>query len=67
MAKRLERCTRNPAVLGTSSALTTCWTCPRLSRVQIPGHACKKPTVRLLPVGVFNPVMPCLDYLLLII
>ena len=67
MTERSARWTSNPAVPGASSALTTCWTCPRLSRVQIPGHTCKKPTGCLLPVGVLNLVMPCLDYLLLII
>ena len=28
-----------------------------MTRVQIVGHSCKKPTGCLLPVGVFNPVI----------
>ena len=59
------RRTRNPAVPGSSPALATCWICARSSRVQILGHACKQPTGRLLPVGVFNPVMLYLNYLFL--
>ena len=57
------RRTRNPVVPGSSPALDTCWICSRLSRVQILGHACKKPTGCLLPVGVLNPVMLYLNYL----
>ena len=57
--------TRNPAVLGSSPALATCWICARSSRVQILDHACKQPTGCLLPVGVFNPVMLYLNYLFL--
>ena len=49
--------TRNPAVLGSSPALLTCWICSQLSRVQILGHTCKQSTGCLLSVGVFNRVM----------
>ena len=63
MAEWSARRTRNPVVLGSSPALDTCWICSRLSRVQILGHACKKPTGCLLPVGVLNPVMLYLNYL----
>ena len=59
------RRTRNPAAPGSSPALATYWICCRSSQVQILGYACKKPTVYLLPVGVFNPVMLCLNYLFL--
>ena len=54
---------RHMVVPGSSPALDTCWICSRLSRVQILGHACKKPTGCLLPVGVLNPVMLYLNYL----
>ena len=61
MTEWSARQTRNPAILGSSPALATCWICARSSQVQILGHACK----RLLPVGVFNPVMLYLNYLFL--
>ena len=48
------RRTRNLAVPGSSPALVTCWICSRSSRVQILGHACKKPTGCLLLVGEFK-------------
>ena len=63
VAEWSARRTRNPVVPGSSPALDTCWICSRLSRVQILGHACKKPTGCLLPVGVLNPVMLYLNYL----
>ena len=66
VAEWSARRTCNPAVPGSSLALATCWICARSSQVQILGHACKQPTGRLLPVGVFNPVMLYLNYLLLI-
>ena len=63
MAEWSARRTRNPAVPGSSPALATCWICARSSRVQILGHACKKPTGCLQPVGVLNPVMLYVNYL----
>ena len=63
MAKWLAHRTRNPAVPGASPALATCWICSRPTRVQIYGHACKKPAGCLLPVGGFNSVMLYLNYL----
>ena len=57
VAEWSARRTPNPAVLGSSPALATCWICSPASRVQILGHACKKPTGCLLPVRVFNLVM----------
>ena len=65
VAEWSARRTRNPAVPGSNPALATCWICARSSRVQILGHACKQPTGRLLPIGVFNPVMLYLNYLFL--
>ena len=41
MAEWSARRTPNPAVLGSSPALATCWICSPASRVQILGHACK--------------------------
>ena len=41
VAEWSARQTRNPAVLGSSPALATCWICSPASRVQIYGHACK--------------------------
>ena len=58
MTERSASWTHNPAVLGTSSALTTCWTCPWSSGFKSRAMLVKS----LLPV-----VMLCLDYLLLII
>ena len=63
VAEWSARRTLNPAVLGSSPALATCWICSRSYQVQILGHACKKPTGCLLPVEVLNPVMLYLNYL----
>ena len=41
VAEWSARRTSNPAVLGSSPALATCWICSPLSRVQVLGHACK--------------------------
>ena len=41
MAERSACRTRNPAVRGSSHALTTTWICFSVARVQILGHACK--------------------------
>ena len=57
VAEWSARRTRNPAAPDSSPALATCWICPRSSRVQILGHACKYSTGCLLPVGVQLPVM----------
>ena len=63
MAKWSARQTYNSAIPGLSPALASCWICTRSSRVQILGHACKKPTGCLLPVGVLNPAMLYLNHL----
>ena len=46
----------NPVDPVLSPAPVTCLICSWSSWVQILSHACKYPTVCLLPVGVFNPV-----------
>ena len=41
LAEWSARQTRNPAALGLSIALATCWICSWSSLEQILGHACK--------------------------
>lgn len=50
-----------PGFVESCSGQATIWICSLLVWVQILSHACKLPTVCLLPVGVFSPVMLYVD------
>ena len=57
--------TRNPAVLGSSPALTTTWICFSVALSSNPSAATlvNSQLVCLLPVGILNNVMFSLNYL----